>query len=111
MQWLDGRDARLCISRSYTSTTTPVELFPQSLPAFEVLMVKLRSFQRKLCWLAHKASFEHERQGVAKIHRLQFRPARLFKRFGVRTVTRHAIVEAGTARHEAFCLSVIFAVD
>src|SRR3982074_1163462 len=92
-------------------TARPIELLPQPLPNLKVLMIKLRSLQRKLRRLAHKASLEHERHGVADVNRLQLRLTRLFKSLKVWPVTRHAIVQAGAPRHESLCLSVIFTVD
>src|SRR6266403_4028124 len=74
-------------------------------------MIKLRSLQRKLRRLTHKASLEHKRQGVAQIDRLQVRLARLLKRFSVRPVTSHAIVQAGATWDESFRLGVILTVD
>src|SRR5258708_31835311 len=74
-------------------------------------MIKLRSLQRKLRRLANKACLEHERHGVAYIARLQLCLARLLKCFCVWPMARHAIVQAGAARDEAFRLCVIFAVD
>src|ERR1035441_7345499 len=88
-----------------------LELLPQPLPALEVLMIKLRSLQRKLRRLAHKPSLEHERQGVAKIERLQFRLARPLKCFGVGPVTRHAIVHPGPRGHESFRLGIILTAN
>src|SRR5271157_6138452 len=37
-----------------------LEFLAQSLPAFEVLMIELRSLERKLCRLADEAGLEHE---------------------------------------------------
>src|ERR1700690_691628 len=84
------------------------ELLPQPLPAFEVLMIKLRTLQRKLRRLAHEPSLEHERHSVAEIDRLQLGLARFFERLRVRAVTRHAIVQASAARHESLRLGVVF---
>src|SRR6202165_3927706 len=92
-------------------TARPLELLPQPLPNLKVLMIKLRSLQRKLRRLAHEARLEHERHGVAYINRLQLRLTRLFKSLKVRPVTSHAIVQAGAPRHEAFRLGVIFPVN
>src|ERR1039457_464658 len=92
-------------------TNAPLEFLPQSLPALEILMIKLRTLQGKLRRLAHKASFKHERHRVSEINRLQFRLARPLKRLRVRPMTRHAIVQTRATRHESFRLGVIFAAD
>src|ERR1700731_1676519 len=67
-----------CGIANYQSLTA-VELLPQSLPAFEVLMIKLRTLKRQFRRLAYKTSFEHEGQSVVYIDRLQIRLARLLK--------------------------------
>src|SRR5437899_12971304 len=88
-----------------------LELFLQPLPNLKVLMIKLRSLQRKLRRLAHEARLQHERHCVAYIHRLQLGLAGFLKCFIVRPVTSHAIVQARPPRHEAFRPGVIFTVD
>src|SRR5271165_670934 len=105
------RMTTLTICREISLTARRLELFSQSLPALEVLVIELGRLERKFCRLTHEASFEHECHGVAEINRLQFGLARLLEGFSVGAVASHAIVQTGAAGHESFSLGVIFAAD
>src|ERR1700692_2099122 len=93
------------------STAGTIELLAQPLPAFEVLVIELRTLQSKLCGPAYETSLEHKSQGVAHENGLQFGVAGLFKCLGIRAMTSHAIVQASAAGHESFGFGVVLAVD
>src|ERR1700677_1210168 len=86
-----------------------LEFLSQSLPDLETLMVELCALQRKFRRLAYESSLEHKRHRVLHVDWLQISLARLLKRFRVRPMTRHAIVQAGATGHKSFCLGVVFA--
>src|ERR1700691_3234405 len=102
---------QLGCDRRTSLTTVPLKLLPQPLPALEVLMVEMRTLERKFRWLAHEASLEHERQSVAQINRRQCRLADLLKGLSLGSMPCHAIVQAGAARHKPFSLRVIFTAN
>src|SRR4030081_1624710 len=104
-----GSGASSVIANYHRTSLTAVELLSQSLPAFEVLMIKLRTLKRQFRWLAYETSFEHEGQCVVYIDWLQLRLARLLKSLRVGAMAGHAIVQAGSAGHKTFSLRVIFA--
>ena len=82
------------------------------LPALEIFTLQLRCFQRKLRRLDDGRRLEHEGHGIghlagpAGVGRAGFR-----ERVRIRSVAGHAVVQAGAARHEAFGLGIIGAVD
>src|SRR3984885_9074157 len=81
----------------------------QSLPALEVFVLQNSCLHGKFCGPYHKLRLKHEGQRVIDVLRLQIRFAGTFKGLRIRTMTSHAVMQAGPARHEAFRLRVVCA--
>ena len=84
------------------------EAFMKVLPAFKILLIELRRFESEFGWPANEARLEHERQRVGEIRGLQIGRDGLLIGDGIRSVARHAIVQAGASGNKPFGLGVVF---
>src|SRR5580692_10308965 len=83
----------------------------QPLPAFEVFMLQDARIHGERSRTHGKLRLEHEGQRVAQILRPELGMTRTLKGLGVRSVTRHAVVQARSSRDESFGLGIVGAVD
>ena len=83
----------------------------EALPAFEVVMLKLRGFDGIARQPHREPALEHERHSVLDLVRLERHLGGPLPGLGVRAVRGHAIVQAGAARQEAFRLGVVGAMQ
>src|ERR1700754_2622263 len=88
-----------------------IEVLLQPLPAVNIVVLPRRQFGGVFRHPLAVAGLEHEGERVGKLHRLQVGLACVLKRLAVGTVRQHLVVQAHAARHEAFGLSVIDAVN
>src|SRR5689334_7274640 len=94
------------------SDLTAVEVTAQPLPAPGVVPLQLGRHHGEARWPDDRARFEHERHRIRDVMWLGgIRVHRSFESRGIGTVTRHAVVERGTAGRETLGLRVIDTCD
>src|SRR5439155_3403709 len=87
------------------------EMLRQALPAVEIILLQLRRFQGETRRPDDVTAFEHEGERVLDLVRRERNLARLVEGRRIGAVAGHAVVEARTARREAFRLGIVDAVD
>src|SRR5471032_3452782 len=97
--------------RLKNSSLLRVEMFGQSLPALVVMRLQLRGFQGEAGWLDQRARFEHERHRVAYFHGYRcIRVRCLLEGPRVRSMSRHAVMQARSSGHEPLGFRVVHAM-
>jgi hypothetical protein len=87
------------------------EVLLQVAPALPVVALQLRRIERRRGRTQHETRLEHECQRLAEELRLQAGGRSAIIGRGIRSMRRHAVVQAAAAGREALCLRVIDAKD
>src|SRR5215472_11849657 len=87
------------------------EVLRESLPAVEIILLELGRFERESRRADDVAALEHERERVLDLLGRERSVAGPLEALRVRSVPRHAVVQARAARQEAFRFRVVGAVD
>src|ERR1700730_9788504 len=76
--------------------------------SFKILLSELRRFESQFGRPANEARLEHERKRIGEIRGLQIGGDGLLIGDGIRSVARHAIVQACASGNKPFGLCVVF---